>query len=248
MTAMWEWVQNRPPILEEAFPTGTMVVGVDATYPPFAVDNGESLYGIDIDIANELAHRMNIDVRFVPMGFDGLYDSLIDGQIDVLISALLFNSARTRDVLYTRPYFDNGLQLVTDADTGRWTMIDLPNQSIALEYGSIAHGQANTWLQRIDPFTIHPYELPQYALDALRLDSSDSALVDMTTLLLYQSQYPEFEVVREQVSSAPYVIAIRHDREATHEWIDAVLENMKNDGTVDAIINQWFDLQESTDA
>ena len=74
VTAMLDWYENRPPTIEEAFPTGTMVVGVDGTFPPFAADNGQEMYGIDIDLANELAERMEIDVRFVNMGFDGLYD------------------------------------------------------------------------------------------------------------------------------------------------------------------------------
>lgn len=237
--AMWDVYENRSPTIEEAFPTGTMIVGVDATYPPFAVDNGQSMYGIDIDLANELAQRMQVDVRFVNMGFDGLYDAVIDGQVDVVISALLVNPARTRDVIYTQSYFDNGLQLIS-AGRNAPTINELPTQSLALEYGSIAHSQANTWLQQILPFNINPYQLPQYALDATRLDQSDHALVDTTTTLLYQNQYADWVYSSTQVTNAPYAIAIRADRLETWVWVNTVLGNIIQDGTLQTIVDTWF--------
>ncbi|MGB7340633.1 MAG: ABC transporter substrate-binding protein [Phototrophicaceae bacterium] len=242
LIGLWEWSENRDPTLEEAFPTGLMRVGIDATYPPFAVDDGQSIVGIDIDLANELATRMQLDVHFVTMGFDGLYDALIDGQVDVVISALLVNPARTREVIYTQSYFDNGLLLVTDT-RNQSTITNLPSQSLALEYGSIAHSQANTWLQTLDPFSIRPYELPQYALDAVRLEAADNALVDTTTYLLYQSQNPDWVSSATNITTAPYAIAIRSDRLETWVWVNTVLGNIKQDGTLDSIINNWFAMQ-----
>lgn len=239
VTGMMDWYKNRPPTIEEAFPTGTMVVGVDGTFPPFAVDNGQEMYGIDIDLGNELADRMEIDVRFVNMGFDGLYDSLIDGQVDVVISALLINSARTQDVRYTLPYFNNGLVLVTESEALD-SMQYLPEQSLALEYGSSAHSEANFWLQQLEAFELMPYELPQYALDSVRLNEADSALVDNTTYLLYQGDYPDWESQSNQVTNAHYAIAVRYDREATWVWLNAVLAGIKRDSRMQAIIDHWF--------
>jgi len=239
VTGMVDWYENRPPTIQEAFPTGTMVIGIDPTFPPFAVDNGQEIYGIDIDLANELADRMGVNVRFVPMGFDGLYDSLIDGQVDVVISALLLNPARTQDVRYTQPYFDNGLVLIADTANIQ-AMSDLPGNSLALEYGSNAHSESNTWIQRLEPFDLMPYELPQYALDAVRLDDADSALVDTTTYLLYQSQHPEWESQSNRVTNAYYAIAVRYDREAAWIWVNATLGGIIGDGTMQEIIERWF--------
>ena len=239
LIGLLEWRDSPPPSLESAFPSGTMVVGVDATYPPFAVDNGQELYGIDIDLGNALAERMDIPVRFVNMGFDGLYDAVIDGQVDVVISALLVNSSRTDDVRYTQPYFDNGLVLVTN-QANLQSMRDLPNHSIALEYGSNAHSEANFWIQRLDPFTVMPYELPQYALDAVRLNESDSALVDTTTYWLYLGEHNQWQSEAHRVDNAFYAIASRYDREETWIWVNATLGQLKRDGTVQAVIDRWF--------
>lgn len=234
------WYDSLPPTIDEAFPAREIVIGVDATFPPFAVDNGESLYGIDIDLGNTIADKLGLPARFVNMGFDGLYDSLTDGQVDVVISALLVNPTRTQDVRYTIPYFDNGLKLVSN-DSDIEDMSDVPSQSLSLEYGSTAHSEANFALQRLAPFNILAYELPEYALDAIRLNTADAALVDATTYLLYQNQYSDFVSYSSRMTNAPYAIAIRYDREATWIWVNETLEDIIKDGTMQAIIDQWFE-------
>ncbi|MBN2470002.1 MAG: transporter substrate-binding domain-containing protein, partial [Anaerolineae bacterium] len=94
-------------------PEGILRVGVDASYPPFAVDPGDgALTGLDIDLARAVAEVMGVELRFINMGYDGLYDSLRANQADVLFSALRTDPLRTRDVRYSRSYFDAGQVLV----------------------------------------------------------------------------------------------------------------------------------------
>jgi polar amino acid transport system substrate-binding protein len=237
---MYQWYKSRPPTREQAFPGGEMVVGVDASFPPFAVDNGESLYGLDIDLAQALGTEMEIPVRFVNMGYDGLYDAVIDGQVDVVISALLVNPARTQEVRYTRPYFDNGLTLITPKDSPIDKMQHLPGHALALEYGSVAQGEAHFWLRRLEAFAVLPYELPSYALDAVRVGDADAALVDTTSYYLYLSQYPEWQSESNRVTNAFYAIAIRIDRDETWEWVDAAVGSLQFDGRLREIISRWF--------
>ena len=95
----------------EAFPRGEIVIGIDASYPPFAIDEGGTLTGLDIDVAEAIATEIGLPARFVNIGYYGLYDALISGKVDLLISALRVEPSRMADVLYTRHYFDNGLVL-----------------------------------------------------------------------------------------------------------------------------------------
>lgn len=243
VTGMRVWYNAQLPPLATAFPTGTLTVAVDPTYPPFAVDSGNGYEGIDIDLANELAARMGVEVQFVGMSFDALYDAVTDGRVDAVISALLVNPARTQEVHYTRPYFDNGLVLVnTQADDTIVRMRDLPGYALAFEYGSLAHSEVNRWSQQLASFGLRPYELPSYALDAVRLNASaDAALVDTTTFLAYQQVYPTWQPNVHRVSNAFYAIGVSRERNAAWRWLDATLRDIENDGTLAHIIETNFD-------
>jgi len=119
-------------------------------------------------------------------------------------------------------------------------MGELPGYALALEYGSQAHGEARFWLHRLRPFEVQPYELPRYALDAVNFDDADAALVDTTTYLLYQREHENWESKSYRVTDAWYAIAVRHDREATFEWVDRSLGLLQYDGRLEAIIKRWL--------
>ncbi|RME44796.1 MAG: amino acid ABC transporter substrate-binding protein, partial [Caldilineae bacterium] len=93
---------------------GVLRVGLDPSFPPFeTLDAGGQVIGLDADIARAIAADLGVQVEFVPIAFDGLYDALQVGRVDVLLSGLPVDPTRTRDVAYSRPYFNAGQMLVT---------------------------------------------------------------------------------------------------------------------------------------
>ena len=241
VSGMYAYVRtHRVPTLGEAFPMGEMRVAVDTSYPPFAVDVGGRLDGLDIELGQALADEIGIPVRFIPIAFDGLYDSVINGGTDVVISALLVNPAKMGDVRYTRPYYDNGLLLVSPSTQAVATMRDVVGRTLALEYGSIAHGTANYHRRRLEAFSIHPYELPRHALDAVRYQQSDGALVTATSYHLYKGTYPDWDAHTQYVTHAPYAIAVRVDRLATWRTVDSALARLIDAGDVQTLIDKWL--------
>jgi polar amino acid transport system substrate-binding protein len=235
----WLAVERPGPPIRELFPYGEMRVGVDASYAPFAVATADDLFGLDIDLGRAIGAKLGARVRFVNMGFDGLYDSLKTDQVDVLISALLTDYSRTNEVLYTLPYYNAGLVLVSGVAQPFTEYHQLRGQRLALEFGSEADQLARRWLRRI-PFTTLPYELPTYALDSLRLNQAQAALVDATTARLYQREHPGWGVTLTQVSDTLYVMATRRDRGQTWDAINQALAELLDDGTVEALIARWL--------
>jgi ABC-type amino acid transport substrate-binding protein len=235
----WNSIERPLPPSRELFPYGELRVGVDASYPPFAVATADDLWGIDIDLGRELAARLDIPVRFVNLGFDGLYDALRTDQVDVLISALLIDPTRYGAVRYSPPYFNAGLLLITASDDID-SMDRLSGRVLAYEFGSEADSEARRWLRRIQPFETQPYELPAYALDAARLGQADAALVDAISARLYLREHPEWNANTHIVTVAPYAIASRANRPDVADAISRVLEDMLTDGTVDALIDKYL--------
>lgn len=236
----WHSVERPTPPIRQIFPYGMMRVGVDASLPPFAVATREDLFGLDIDIAKEIGKRLNVPVQFINMGYDGLYDSLRADQVDVVISTLIIDPARTAEVRYSEPYFNAGLLLVSPSDTPLTTMRMVSEKRLAYEFGSAADSEARRWLRRIPPFTLMPYELPEYALDAVRLGEAEAALIDATSALLYFNQHPDWNANYVYVKDILYAAAVRADRFERWEVINNAIKAMKQDGTLEMIINRWL--------
>ncbi|MEO8395503.1 MAG: ABC transporter substrate-binding protein [Chloroflexota bacterium] len=227
-----------PPPPRELFPTGELRIGIDPSNPPFAAATANDLYGLDIDLSRELGKRLDLPVRFVYLGFDGLYDALKSDQVDALVAGLLIDLTRLNDVHYSQAYFNAGLVLVSDKGLSR--MEDLPGHSLAYEFGSEADAQARTWLRRILPFETRPYELGRYALDAARLGDADAALVDAVSAHLYLRDHADWHPNLNTITDNLYAIATQSRRPEISVVINQALQSMIDDGTLDTILKRWL--------
>ena len=226
------------PPLTELLPV--LRVAVDASSPPFAVATENDLYGFEIDLARALGERLGVPVQFVSMTFDGLYDSLQADQVDIVLANVSIDPRRTNEVYYTQAYFNAGLVLVSPGEQAIESMEQLPGHSLAYEFGSAADSLARGWLRRLQPFATRPYELPTYALDAVRHKAADAALVEMATALLYLREYPDWPVSIHEQTFLPYVGAIRLDRPWLWREVDKALKDLIDDGTLATIRARWF--------
>jgi len=232
--------QATPPDAKAAFPTGEIVVGVDASFPPFALDNGATVAGLDIDLASAIARELDLPVRFLNISFYALHDALISGQVDLLISALRVDPARMDDLRYTQSYFDNGLVLVTAAANSKAEIDALANARIAYEYASSAESLLRDREDDGTSLAPLPYEMPQHALDALRLGIADAAIVDATTLRLYQRGREDWTASYSYLTSDPYAIALRIDRAEAWKLVEGALAALKESGELVTIIKRWL--------
>lgn len=230
---------TQPPVPpRDLFPYAELRVGVDPSSPPFAAISEDSLFGLEIDLARELGARIGLPVRFVALGYDGLYDALKTDQVDALLASLTIDNTRLSDVHYSQPYFNAGLVLVSDNQIKQ--MEDLPAHRLAYEFGSEADSEARTWLRRIFPFETRPYERPTDALDAARLGDADAALVDVVSARLYLRDHPGWNAHTTVVTDNLYAVATQSRRPEISFAIRDTLKTIIDDGTLQALIDRWL--------
>ena len=238
----WTQIDRPPPPAYAAFPYDEIRIGIDASFPPFAVATQDDLFGLEVDLGNALATEIGMPIRFINMGFDGLYDAIRADQVDMVISSLQVDPLRTQDVRYSIPYFTTGFVLVSPAEAEITRMEDIVGKEIAYEFGGAADATLRNWSRRIEEFALRPFELTDYAIDdALLHKTADAALVDFVSYRLYLREHPEIEPAHVFWEiTQPYVIAIRKDRDTTWELVNHALDTLTEAGTIDQIIARWL--------
>ncbi|KUE88453.1 amino acid ABC transporter substrate-binding protein [Cupriavidus necator] len=86
---------------------GELVVAVlKVDQPPFFQERNGELSGLDIDLARELARKLNVRVRFNrdATTFDGVVKLLAQGKADVAISKLSRTLPRMQIISFSTPY------------------------------------------------------------------------------------------------------------------------------------------------
>lgn len=221
--------------------SGVLRVGVDPTFPPFALDEGSNLQGIDVDIAQAVAAELGLDTQFTYFGYDGLYDALTTGQVDALISALVIAPERTKEITYSTPYFDAGLVLVADADGAISSMADLQGKVLAVELGALGHVEALEWERALGDLAVVTYGSAADALAAVSANEAQAALVDHVSGRLFLGQQAEpsrpLIVVPGIVAPEPYAIAVRIEDRILLDKMNEALGRLQSSGRLEQIVS-----------
>jgi ABC-type amino acid transport substrate-binding protein len=217
-----------------------LYVGIDPSYPPFAEWTPEQIVGLEADLAREIARRLGVQPQILIMGYDGLYDSLYVGQVDMVISGLHVDPGRTDWVYYSRPYYDAGQILVSRADAPVQTIRQLDGKTVAVELASAGDLAAQQWQRRLHALHVERFMLPDDAMQAVQTGDTDAALVDTVSARLYLEQHDGLAMATRTTIPDGYVIAMRRQNYRLTSAVDRLLADMTADGTLDAIIARWL--------
>lgn len=134
---------NSTDLLETIKEKGKLVVGMSADYAPYEFhyidENGKDVIGgFDVDIANEIADAIGVELVIQEMDFDALVSALPAGKVDVVISGMNPTEERAKVVDFSDIYYNSqhGILVRTeDADKYK-TFADLEGAKVGAQLGS----------------------------------------------------------------------------------------------------------------
>lgn len=222
---------------------GVLRIGTEASYPPFEfLDDQGQFAGYDIELARELGARWEVEVQFVNVHFDGLYDALLTGRCDLIISALPYDRTRTRDVSYSQTYFEAGQVLVATAESQAIQAVeDLRGARLGVELGAEGHQLARQYARDKGlAIEIVPLRETVAVFEALRNGQVDALIADRVTALQYQGVGYPLRLAGPPLTSNPYVIATPHDAPIILARVNEALEEWRADGWLEGLTQRWF--------
>jgi ABC-type amino acid transport/signal transduction systems, periplasmic component/domain len=102
------------PLPEKIKSAGTIVVGIESTYPPMAYKDPKTneRIGVNIDLVESIAKELGVKVKWEEMSFEQLMTSLTTGRIDMIGTAISDLPSR-REKLTFVDYLVTGAQPFT---------------------------------------------------------------------------------------------------------------------------------------
>jgi polar amino acid transport system substrate-binding protein len=231
------------PWLSRVQQAGILRVGIDPSWPPFEYVDPQSgqVAGLDVDLARAIGRRLGVEVAFVPSGWEGLYGALFAGQFDAIISALPYDSWRTKEALYSVSYFNAGPVIVTHAwQTAVSRPRDLAGRAVHVEFGSEGDVQARRLRKKHDGLEIVPHDAADAALEALVQDAEGAAIVDAVSARLFIRDRGELQIVGDPLYDESYVVAVHPRAHSLQQAIDQALIDMRESGELDALLDRWL--------
>jgi ABC-type amino acid transport substrate-binding protein len=213
--------------------SGTLVIGLDPSYPPFEVVNGQGqLDGLDVELARELARRLGVQAQLVSIDFGSIFDALEVGRFDAILGGVSPLPENADRLAYTRPYYDDGLVLVIQSTA--------TGQVVGLESGSDADLSLDQIKPKLPGYQFRQFDDQDQLLAGLSQGTLRGAIVDSVTAATWVQQVKGLSVQPALLTSVSYVVATRRGDQALLRAIDQALGSLLSDGTVAGLVQKWL--------
>jgi len=93
-----------------------LVVATNAAFEPFEYKKGDKYYGIDMEIAAELAKKLGKELVIQNMKFDSVCLSVGQHQCDIAMAGLTINEKRKEYVQFSDAYYQASQKLIVKGD------------------------------------------------------------------------------------------------------------------------------------
>jgi L-cystine transport system substrate-binding protein len=217
----------------------TLKIGTEGTYAPFTYhDTSGKLVGFDVEIGEAIAKKLGVKAEFVEGKWDGLIAGLDAKRYDAVINEVGITDARKKKYDFSEPYIaSKAVLIVKKDDDAIKSFADLKGkksaQSLTSNFGKIAE-KNGAELVGTDGF--------DQSIQLVLTGRADATINDSLSFLDFKKHKPDAPVkIVDTEANADYSgVIIRKGEPELLAAINKALEDIKADGTYDAISGKYF--------
>jgi polar amino acid transport system substrate-binding protein len=223
---------------------GQLIVGVDENTDRFAArDPGSGeIKGLEVDLVHEIAAAItgnsdNDNVVFKTVVTADKNRVVADGDVDLTASADSMSCERWSDVAFSTEYFTAQHKLMVPVGSDIVGVDDLAGRTVCVTAGS----SSVKLLAKVAP-DAHALEVPGRTdcLVALQDGTADAYLAHDTFLRGMRDQDPNMTILPDNLQDQHYGIAIGKKHPELVRFVNAVLQRMRDDGTLEDLYSKWL--------
>ena len=236
--------QNNPseidyqPTISRIQQRGTLLVGTTGDYRPLSFREADGTYwGFCIEMAKEIAKRLNVGIQFVQTSWPTLSaDVQAEPQtFDLAIGGITVTDARRETMLMSDGYLDNGKTIMCRAsEADRYKSladIDQPAVRVMVNPGGLNEKFANENLTHTT-IIVHPKneEIPSLIADSV----ADVMITEITEAPYYVQTDARLAapLLNEPFNHGEIGVLMRQGQEDLLQMVNDIISQMKSDGSL----------------
>ena len=216
---------------------GKLTMATNATFPPYEMttDSGE-IEGIDVDTAKAIAEKLGLELQIDDMEFDAALLSVQQGKADIVMAGVTVTDERKAVMDFSDSYATGIQSIIVPNDSDIASPDDLAGKKIGTQRGTTGYIYCS------DDFgdeNVVAYDNGLTAVQALNNGQVDAVVIDNAPATEYVAANPGLKVLDTSYAEEDYAIGMAKGS-ALEDAINKALEELKADGTLQAIVDKYI--------
>ena len=220
---------------------GNIVVAMEGTWAPWTYhDDNNDLVGYDVEVAQNIAEKLGVEVEFVEGEWDGLLAGLETGRYDIMVNGVGVTKERAEKYNFSTPYAYNKTAVIVRGDYDEISsMEDLKGKKTANTISSTYAAQAEAY-----GATVTGVDDLNQTIELLLSKRIDATLNAEVVFNDYKKEHPEADVkiatYSDQVEEIAIPIRKGDDTVTLLDAVNDALDEMAKDGTLTELSEKYF--------
>ena len=216
---------------------GKLTMATNAAFPPYEMttDAGE-FEGIDIETAQAIADKLGLELQIDDMDFDAALLSVQQGKADIVMAGVTVTDERKAVMDFSDSYATGIQSIIVPEGSDIASPDDLAGKKIGTQRGTTGYIYCS------DDFgddAVVAYDNGLTAVQALNNGQVDAVVIDNAPAKEYVAANPGLKVLDTSYAEEDYAIGMAKGS-SLEDAINAALEELKADGTLQAIVDKYI--------
>ena len=223
---------------------GVLTMATNAEFPPYEYYEGDTVTGIDVEIAQAVADKLGLTLQVEDMEFDSVISAVKGGKADIGMAGMTVTDERLEEVNFTESYATGVQVIIVTEDSDITSADDLfaegANHTIGVQLTTTGDIYTTEDIEAAGLGTIDRYNKGADAVMALKNGKVDCVVIDNEPAKAFVAANEGLKILETEYVTEDYAIAVSKDNDALHAAVDAALQELIADGTVQSIIDKYI--------
>lgn len=222
----------------------TLTMVTNASFPPYEYVEGEDVVGIDPEIAQAIADKLGCELKIVDMDFNSLIAAVQAGKADFAMAGMTVNEERLQMVNFSESYATGVQAVIVKEDSPITSVDDLKaegaNNKIGVQVTTTGDLYVTDDIEAAGLGTVERYRNGNEAVMALVNGKIDCVVIDIEPAKAYVAANAGLKILETTYAEEDYAACFAKENTELLDKFNAALKELKEDGTIDAIIGKYI--------
>lgn len=218
-----------------------LVMATNAAFPPYEYYEDSKIVGIDAEIAEAIAEKLGMELVIEDIEFGSIVTGVQSGKYDMGMAGMTVTEDRLKSVDFSTSYAQGIQSIIVKEDSPITTVDDLyadgANYVVGVQQDTTGD------IYSTDDFgdeRVVRYNKGADAVSALTTDKVDCVIIDNEPAKSFVEANDGIKILDTEYAVEDYAICVSKENTELMEDINAALEELINDGTVQTIVDKYI--------
>lgn len=224
---------------------GKLIMATNAAFPPYEFisdEDGETIVGIDAEIAGLIAEKLGLELVIEDMEFGSIITAVQTGKVDIGMAGMTVTEERLQNVNFSTSYAKGVQSVIVPEGSDIKSVDDLAGKKIGVQESTTGHIYCE------DDFgtdNVTAYATGAVAVQALLAGQVDCVVIDNNPAKAFVEANKGLMILDTAYAEEDYAAAISKDNEALLAAFNEAIEELIEDGTVQEVLDKYISAGEA---